>query len=253
MSKQKSRRKTKLLVDDEESKVSFENGSLKKKFHVKDLRAVFPKTDAQKRLFKMYRDGHNLFLYGSAGTGKTFLSMYLALTEVLDTTTPYDKLIIVRSIVPTREIGFLPGDLDEKIEQYEAPYVSICNELFPYAKSYENLKKNGYVEFISTSFIRGMTYDNAIILVDEMQNLTAHESDSIITRVGDNSKIVFCGDWNQTDLIETRYEKSGMREFYNILAHMPEFRMVQFTFNDCVRSGLVKSYLQAKESQEQRL
>ena len=212
---------------------------------------VKPLTDNQKTAFAQYNEGKNLLLHGAAGTGKTFITMYLALQEVLDESTPYDKIYIVRSLVPTREIGFLPGDHEDKSSLYQIPYKNMVKYMFkmPDDNSFEllytNLKAQGTISFWSTSFIRGTTFDNAILLIDEAQNLNFHELDSIITRVGENSKIMFCGDVVQTDLVK-QHEKNGIIDFMKILEDMKEFSSIEFTVDDIVRSGLVKSYLVSK-------
>ena len=242
----KKKRRTALNVAESDN-VAREFGANKKKFHVKDLNRVTPLTKTQREVVIAYNSNFNLFLHGSAGTGKTFLSMYLGLRDVLDESTPYKRLIIVRSSVPTRDIGFLPGTQEEKMEAYEIPYSDICNRLFNYSKTYDNLKKLGYVEFMSTSYIRGLTFDNAVILVDESENMTMHELDSIITRVGENSKIVFSGDIRQTDLTKSNRDSSGVVDFMTILSRMSEFATIEFTPDDIVRSGLVRNYLIKKE------
>ena len=174
--------------------------------------------------------------------------MYLALQEILNEQTSYDKLYIVRSLVPTREIGFLPGDHDDKAELYQIPYQNMVRYMFKmpddasFNMLYANLKAQETISFWSTSFLRGTTLDNAIVLVDEMQNLNFHELDSIITRLGVNTKIIFAGDAAQTDLLKTN-EKNGILDFMKIIQGMDEFEMVEFGIQDIVRSGLVKSYL----------
>ena len=193
----------------------------------------------------LYKDDKHLLLHGIAGTGKTFLSLYLALEEVLDPSTVYDDVFIVRSVVSTRDIGFLPGDEQEKVSIYEAPYRSICRELFGIKDSYDALKQQGNIKFMSTSFIRGITINNAVIIVDECQNLNFHELDSIITRVGRNSKIMFCGDYTQTDLTREN-DKRGIFNFMNILSSLEEFSTVEFGVDDIVRSDFLKSYIIAK-------
>ena len=223
----------------------------KKPFHSDMMVPVEPVTENQKRVFDSYKDGKSLFLYGAAGTGKTFITLYLALKEVLDPLTPYNRLYIVRSLVSTREIGFLPGDHEDKSDIYQIPYKNMVKYMFelPTDNDFEmlwgNLKTQDSVKFWSTSFIRGTTLDDSIILVDESQNLNFHELDSIITRCGENCKIHFCGDAAQTDLIRTN-EKNGILDFQKIITRMPEFDLVEFDINDIVRSGLVKSYLVSK-------
>ena len=212
---------------------------------------VQPITPNQKHAFASYNEGKNLFLYGAAGTGKTFITLYQALKEVLDPLTPYQKVVLVRSLVSTREIGFLPGDHEDKSALYQIPYKNMVKYMFelPTDQEFEmlwgNLKEQESVTFWSTSFIRGTTLDDSIVIVDESQNLNFHELDSIITRCGENCKIHFCGDAAQTDLIRTN-EKNGILDFQKIITRMPEFDLVEFDINDIVRSGLVKSYLVSK-------
>ena len=220
----------------------------KKPYNSDMMVAVEPITANQKIAFKSYQEGKNLFLYGAAGTGKTFITLYNALKEVLDPVTPYQKVVIVRSLVSTREIGFLPGDHEDKSFLYQIPYKNMVKYMFelPTDQEFEmlwgNLKAQESVTFWSTSFIRGTTLDDSIVIVDESQNLNFHELDSIITRCGENCKIMFCGDAAQTDLIKTN-EKNGILDFMKILSAMPEFDSIEFTVDDIVRSGLVKSYI----------
>jgi predicted ribonuclease YlaK len=208
-----------------------------------------PITTNQKIAFDAWDEGDNLILAGSAGTGKTFISLYMALEELLDPDSVYRKLIIIRSVVPTREIGFLPGDEKAKKESYTIPYKNICEELFNDKAAWGKLTTARTVDFETTSFIRGATFDDAIIVVDEMQNLTFHELDSVITRVGRNSKIIFCGDYRQTDF---RFddEKEGIFKFMKIIEQMRNFSVVHFGWDDIVRSGLVRDYIMTKEMLE---
>ena len=209
---------------------------------------VKPVTENQKKLFDLYKEQKHLFVYGCAGTGKTFCSLYLALKDVLNEITPYDRVVIVRSLVATREIGFLPGDHEDKSSLYQIPYKNMVKYMFEMTSDaefemlYGNLKQQESIKFWSTSFIRGTTLDNCIIIVDETQNLNFHELDSIITRVGEDSKIIFCGDATQSDLTRNN-ERDGIINFMKIIERMPEFETIQFTTDDIVRSGLVKSYL----------
>jgi predicted ribonuclease YlaK len=223
----------------------------KKPIDAEHIRDISPLTPAQEKVFEEYANEKNLFLYGAAGTGKTFISLYLALKDVLNEKTPYEKVYMVRSLVSTREIGFLPGDHEDKSSLYQIPYKNMVKYMFemPDEASFEmlygNLKNQGTISFWSTSFIRGTTLDNCVIIVDESQNLNFHELDSIITRVGQDTKIIFCGDVNQTDLIKTN-ERNGILNFMSILQTMEEFSMVEFGIPDIVRSGLIKSYLISK-------
>lgn len=205
-----------------------------------------PLTKAQERVFKSWDDGFNLCLSGSAGTGKTFICMYLALQEVLDKDSPYEKLVIVRSALPTRDMGFLPGKKEEKEAAYLDPYKIVCRDLFNDTEAYNKLVNWKNIEFITTSFIRGITMDNAIVLVDESQNCTYHELCSIITRIGLNCKFMMAGDYYQNDFTR-RDEESGIVEFMNILDHMKWFDHIAFNWNDIVRSDFVRDFIMTKE------
>jgi phosphate starvation-inducible PhoH-like protein len=212
---------------------------------------IEPITNNQKRLFDSYAEDKHLVAYGTAGTGKTFISLYNALADVLDESTPYEKIYLVRSLVSTREIGFLPGDHEDKADIYQIPYKNMVKYMFQmptdadFEMLYGNLKSQETIKFWSTSFIRGTTLDNAIVIVDEFQNLNFHELDSIITRIGENSRIIFCGDASQTDLVKTN-DRNGIHDFLNVLRKMPSFDIIEFGIDDIVRSGLVKEYIIAK-------
>jgi predicted ribonuclease YlaK len=225
----------------------------KKPINVDSMREIEPLTENQELFFKSYKLNQNIVAYGCSGTGKTFIALYNALKDVLDEKTPYEKIYIVRSLVATREIGFLPGDHEDKSSLYQIPYKNMVKYMFElptesdFEMLYGNLKTQGTISFWSTSFIRGTTLDNCIVIVDEFQNLNFHESDSIITRVGENSKIMFCGDATQSDLIRTN-EKNGIIDFMKILRAMPSFDIVEFGVEDICRSGLVKEYLIAKNT-----
>ena len=223
----------------------------KKPINTDMMRDIEPLTDNQKKLFESYKNGKNLVAYGAAGTGKTFITLYNALQDVLDPSTPYDKIYIVRSLVATREIGFLPGDHDDKSFLYQIPYKNMVKYMFEmpsdadFQMLYGNLKAQNTIDFWSTSFIRGTTLDKAVIIVDEFQNLNYHELDSIMTRVGTDTKIMFCGDATQTDLIKQN-ERNGIHDFMRILRVMPSLNIIEFGVEDIVRSGLCKEYLLAK-------
>jgi len=212
---------------------------------------IDPLTENQKRLFDSYSQGKHLVAYGCAGTGKTFITLYNALMDVLDERTPYEKVYLVRSLVATREIGFLPGTHDDKADIYQIPYKNMVKYMFQmpsdadFEMLYGNLKAQETIKFWSTSFLRGTTLDNAIIIVDEFQNLNFHELDSIITRVGENSKICFCGDATQSDLQKTN-ERNGIIDFMKVLRAMPSIDIIEFGVDDIVRSGFVKEYIIAK-------
>lgn len=210
------------------------------------LITVEPMTLSQEVVFKAWDEGNHIVMSGSAGTGKTFTAMYLALEDVLDKGKEWDKVVLVRSVVPTREIGFLPGTLEEKIDAYTGPYRQICSELFEDREAYDKLVRHGSVQFVSTSHVRGTTFNDAIIIVDEMQNLTFHELDTIITRVGRNCRIIFCGDYYQSDFVKSG-DKQGVIGFLEILEIMQKFTVVEFTWADIVRSDFVRDYIMTKE------
>ena len=218
------------------------------------LKPIEPLTPAQESLWEQYATGKNLVAYGCAGTGKTFCLLYQALKEVLTEDTPYEKIYIVRSLVPTREIGFLPGTHEDKSFLYQIPYRNMVKHMFSmytdkeFDTLYDDLQRQETISFWSTSFLRGTTLDNAIIIVDEFENLNFHELDSIMTRVGENSKIFFAGDASQSDLLKVT-ERTGILDFMQILQGMPEFGKIEFGLEDIVRSGLVRSYLVSKINQ----
>ena len=223
----------------------------KKPINADMLRDIDPLTENQQKLFESYSEGKNIIAYGAAGTGKTFITLYNALCDVLDPSTPYEKIYIVRSLVSTREIGFLPGDHEDKSTLYQIPYKNMVKYMFelPSAADFEmlygNLKAQETISFWSTSFIRGTTFDRAIIIVDEFQNLNFHELDSIMTRVGENTKIMFCGDATQTDLIKQN-ERNGIVDFMRVLRLMSSIDIIEFGVEDIIRSGLVKEFILAK-------
>tara|TARA_A100001201_G_scaffold2589_2_gene6567 strand:+ start:480 stop:1235 length:756 start_codon:yes stop_codon:yes gene_type:complete len=223
----------------------------KKPINLDYIKKIEPLTKNQEDFFRCYQNNQNLVAYGCAGTGKTFIALYNALLDVLNTNTPYEKIYIVRSLVATREIGFLPGDHEDKSSLYQIPYKNMVKYMFEmptdadFEMLYGNLKTQGTISFWSTSFVRGTTFDNAIIIVDEFQNLNFHELDSMITRVGENTKLMFCGDATQTDLIKQN-ERNGIADFMKVLRIMPSFDVVEFGVEDIVRSGLVKEYIIAK-------
>jgi predicted ribonuclease YlaK len=217
------------------------------------LLEINPLTENQEKLFTSYDEGKNLVAYGSSGTGKTFIVLYNALKDVLDQHTPYEKIYIIRSLVQTREIGFLPGGHEDKAELFEIPYKNMVKYMFQlpseedFEMLYGNLKTQGTISFWSTSFLRGSTFDNCILIVDEFQNANFHELSSIITRVGENCKIMFCGDASQSDLVKTS-ERNGIIDFMSILRIMPSFDITEFGIDDVVRSSLVKEFLIAKHT-----
>jgi phosphate starvation-inducible protein PhoH len=216
------------------------------KYNLK-LSKIEPKTENQKKAFHEFQSGKNLFLHGSAGTGKSFISLYLALKNLYEKRT-YDKIIIMRSAVPTRDQGFLPGTLKEKEEIYKLPYIGIVDELCSERGAYFKLEKMGTIVFTTTSFIRGINLNDCIVIVDECQNMTWHEYYTIMTRLGENSRIVFSGDTKQNDFQQyKKKEVSGISTMLDLCDEMKEFSVVNFKTDDIVRSGLVKKFLELCE------
>jgi len=208
------------------------------------LKKFDPLTDNQKKFFDAYKRGdYFVALLGSPGVGKTFLAVYKALEEVLDKSNPFKQVVVIRSAVQVRDQGYVPGDLNEKMEMYEVPYKEICQTLFDRNDAWDRLKEQHYARFISTSAIRGISIDEAIIIVDECQSMSWHELSSIITRVGHRSKIIFVGDLKQNDLIKNKNDVSGLANFLEVARHMNEFTQIIFTPEDIVRSSLVKSWI----------
>lgn len=218
-----------------------------KSANVLNLKEITPKTINQKNVFKSYGYGNNIVCHGSAGTGKTYITMYLALQDILYNEN-FKKLIIIRSAVQGRQIGFLPGSDKEKMAVYEEPYKAICADLMQNKSAYDLLKAKGQLFFESSSFLRGMTFDDSIILLDEAQNFTTQELETVITRIGVNSKIIICGDTKQNDLVQSKYDVSGLYEVMKIFQRMKSVDIIEFNVNDIVRSGFVKEFLIAKES-----
>jgi phosphate starvation-inducible protein PhoH len=243
MAKQRrlSRRAKQQIERDQEHMVSILNQNF-------GMRQIDPLTPTQGDMFTSYKQGYNIAAIGTAGTGKTMCAMYLALNDVLKKG-GYEQIIVVRSAVQTREQGFMPGSKEQKEALYSVPYSDIVNDLFGRGDAYQILQKKGMIKFMTSSFVRGLTFDNSVIIVDECQSMTYHELDTIITRVGESSKIVFCGDTRQDDLATSRNraEVSGLREFLRVIQRVGSFETIQFTPDDIVRSGLVKEYILAKE------
>lgn len=219
----------------------------KKTFHLHDLKSIRPKTEAQREFFESYIMGANVIGNGSAGTGKSFISLYLALTDILDIEKPQDKIIIVRSAVPSREIGHLPGSIEEKMAVYEEPYKAILADLMRRGNAYQDMKEAGKIEFMPTSFVRGLTWDNAVVVVDEAQSMTWHELNSVITRIGHNTRVVVCGDISQNDLLFRKNDISGFLRMLKVAQKIESFDTVIFTREDIVRSQFVKEWICAAE------
>lgn len=208
------------------------------------LKRVKPLTFNQEDTFRSFFEGQHLLLHGVAGTGKTFISLYLALNEILKGNSSFEKIVILRSVVPSRDMGFLPGNIKEKTRVYEDPYREICDDLFGRGDGYDILRNKGLIEFGTTSYLRGITFRNAIVIVDESQNMNYHELDTVITRIGENCRIIFCGDYRQSDL--SKSDRTGLIDFMRIIDNMGCFAKIEFDINDIVRSALVKNYIVTK-------
>jgi predicted ribonuclease YlaK len=222
-------------------------GPKAKTWHIRDMVNIQPLTETQKDFFAAFYSGADVIGVGSAGTGKTFISLYLAISDILDPQQPQQKLIIVRSNAASREMGHLPGTAEEKMSGFEAPYRVILSELFGRESTYDDMKEAGIIEFVSTSFIRGMTWSDSFVLCDEIQNLNLHEIDTVVTRLGDTSRLIGVGDIRQTDLIYKKNDVSGLGAALQVFARMPTVSTVTFTKNDIVRSGLCRDWIVARE------
>jgi len=225
---------------------AMQEGPKRKTWTKHDLNNIRPLTAAQEEMFRAFFEGKHICAHGSAGTGKTFIAIYLALSEMFRSQT-IDRIIIVRSAVPTRDMGFMKGTLEEKEALYELPYAGMFAELLGRRNSYQDMKNEDVVRFCTTSYVRGLTWDNAVVIIDEGQNMTFHEIDSIVTRLGDNSRLIFAGDLRQSDLTDRRHEHTGMDAFIKVVSKMPSFGVIQFTKHDIVRSAFVKSWICACE------
>lgn len=230
------------------SKAAKEGPTRRKTWSKHDIKHIKALTPPQREMIHDYIEGQNIIAAGSAGTGKTFVGIYIALTDMLSPDTDREKIIIIRSAVPTRDMGFTPGTLEEKAALYEIPYVSMFAELMGRAASYDDMKEAGIVEFQTTSYIRGVTWDNAIIVVDECQSMTFHELNTIMTRLGKGSRIILCGDLPQTDL-RKKGEVTGMDKMLRIAKRMRGFTEVTFCHHDIVRSDFVKEWITASEEE----
>ncbi len=228
--------------------MAIKDGPKKKRWSQQDLREVKPLNESQRILMESYMSGNNIIASGCAGTGKSYLAMYLALNDLLSKNTQKNNIIIVRSAVQTRDVGFLPGTFSEKIEPYELPYKDILHNLLGKYTTYDDMKNAGYINFMATSLIRGLTWDNSVIVVDEAQSMTLHEIDSIVTRVGENSTLIICGDVAQNDLIYKKNDVSGFADALKIFERIKTVDIVNFSENDIVRSEFVKSWIIAKQN-----
>lgn len=244
MSRKAERVKNKFY--DDIARQEYSDGAIKKKFSIQDLKTIRPMTCNQEEVFHSAANDMNILAIGSPGTGKTFLLMYLGLRNVLEPSTPYNRLVIVRSVAVTRSYGFLPGEEEDKLAPFEAPYKDICNSLFPYSKSYDNLKKSGYIEFESTSHLRGRTFSNCILLLDECQNLNEQELYTVLSRVGHNCTVYMAGDTRQSDL-HGRNDKSALQDWIPLLSRISSMDKVVFNHHDIVRSGFVKELVILKD------
>jgi phosphate starvation-inducible protein PhoH len=211
-----------------------------------NLKHVNPLTENQRIAFDAFDDGKHLMLHGMAGTGKTFIALYKAIESLMENKGVQNKIYVVRSVVPTRDMGFLPGNQKEKMKVYEAPYYAICTELFDRSDAYEVLKQKNAIDFISTSFVRGITMNNCFVVVDEVNNMTFHELDSVITRIGKGCRVLFCGDFRQSDLTKDQ-ERNGLKDFMRVIDRLNDFVHVDFLEQDIVRSRLVKEYIIARQ------
>lgn len=253
MSKKRKHNRDAQIIDLAEALVNngraMHEGPKRKTWTKHDLNHIKPLTVMQEEMFRAFLEGKNIVAHGSAGTGKTFIAIYLALNELFHGQ-GINKIILVRSAVPTRDMGFMKGTLEEKESLYEFPYAEMFAELIGRKNSYEDMKDADVVRFCTTSYVRGLTWNNAVVIVDEVQNMNFHEINSIVTRLGDDSRIILVGDLNQNDLHNRRNEQSGIDRLIKITEQMPAFHNVKFTKHDIVRSAFVKSWICACEDME---
>ena len=224
-----------------------QEGPTRKTWSLHDLKFIRPKTTAQSDMFEHWAQGLNVVAHGSPGTGKTFLAVYLALRELLQPNSQYEKIVVIRSTVPTRDMGFLPGSLEEKMAVYEQPYKDIFDELIHYHNTYRHMKEAGKVEFMSTSFMRGTTFRDTLVILDEFQSANFLELHTVVTRMGEGSRLILCGDLKQSDLTHSKHDKSGFSDFMRVAERHSAFALVPFTHNDIVRSAFVKKWIIACE------
>lgn len=239
MSKPQPKKRSKETSNEQKEQVVVQKA---KRWSTRDINKIDPITDNQRKFFNGYRAGKNVLALGSPGVGKSYISVYLAMMDVLDKSNPLDHFKIVRSAVETRPVGFLKGTLEEKVAEYEIPFIDIMTSLTNNKNAYELMKETGIISFTPTTIVRGLTWDNTVVLIDEVQNMTWHEINSVVTRLGVNSKLIVAGDFKQGDLNE-RKEKSGIGIMLEVIEGMKEFEVVNFTKDDCVRSGFVKAWL----------
>lgn len=245
--KRKDRREEIYLKAVSDNIHAIHDGPIKKKWTKHDIHPINPITDSQQLMFQLYFQGDHIVAHGYPGTGKTLVALYLAICDVIDPTKPQNKLIIVRSTVASRDQGFLPGDLNEKQAVFESPYHDIFEYIFGRKSTYADMKKAGLIEFMSTSYVRGLTWDNCIVFLDEMQNCNWQEANSVASRVGENSRIIFAGDITQNDLIKNNRDVTGVSRILQTAERMSETSIVEFGVNDIVRSGFVRSWIIASE------
>lgn len=215
----------------------------KKRWSKHDLCAFRPLTEKQKDSIYAFSSGKHLALLGSAGTGKTFLGIYLASSLMVDPDSQTDKIIVLRTAVQARDQGFVKGDPAEKMDPYSVPYKQAFTKIFGRANSFYDLIKAKKLVFDSTSFLRSVTFDNAVVIFDEAQNAEFREINTVITRLGQNSRLILIGDSLQDDL--SKNEESGLPKFSKIVTqHLPtDFHITTFTSEDIVRSDLVKRWV----------
>jgi phosphate starvation-inducible protein PhoH len=247
-SSRRVQRNSQIISDTNTNIIAEKEGSNAKRLTRHDIAKIYPKTPNQQIIFDSFREGNHICMHGTAGSGKTFLSIFLALEGLLNGTAEFDNILIVRSAVATRDLGFMPGDLNEKIALFEAPYRDIVSSITGRDTAYDHMKKQQVMNFTSTSYIRGLTWDNTCIIVDEIQNMTFHEINSIITRIGINSRLILTGDTKQLDMKESGREKSGIQMLLSVLPKLHDFTTVRFTTDDIVRSEFVKRWIIATDN-----
>ena len=208
-------------------------------------KSVIPRSEKQKKYVRALRDNEIIISSGPAGTGKTYLAVAVALTMLLDK--KIERIILSRPAVEAGErLGFLPGDMREKVDPYLRPLYDALYDLLDFEKIQKRIEI-GDIEIAPLAFMRGRTLKNSFAILDEAQNATDTQIKMFLTRIGENSKIVINGDPSQIDL--PNKSLSGLRRSKEILEHLNEISIVDFDHTDVVRHPLVSKIVKAYSDQ----
>ena len=207
---------------------------------------IKPRSKKQLEYFNLVKKKQMVFCCGPAGTGKTYLAVAYAVSMLKSG--EIEKIILTRPAVEAGErLGFLPGDIKEKIDPYLRPIYDALNDMLSFSEVIKKIE-SGFIEIAPLAFMRGRTLSNAFIILDESQNTTSVQMKMFLTRLGENSKMVITGDLSQVDLPSGT--KSGLRESINILKNVEEIGFLEFSDNDVVRNPLVSKIVKHYEKFE---